>query len=379
MTSSSSETPLISSLGRLSMATLLATVAVSSSTSAQPAPDVPRTASGHPDFSGTYNSGTLTPLVRPRQLGERMSLTDEEAEAIAQRKADLYASDAVPSDPDREAPAVGGTPIFDPGLEGASGGSGGYNAFYLDPGEGAFKIDGEWRTSIMVEPRDGQFPPLTDRARKGQASLGMYMRANVDTATAWWINDPIGPYDDIEQRPLAERCLLGFGNTAGPPMMPVLYNNTKRIVQTEDHVMILIEMQHDARVVRIDAEHGPEDVKSWLGDSVASWDRDALVVVTKHHRTRFGYPFKLANDQPQAMVVEERFSYLDPETILYRFTVDDPETWTAPWTGEYVWPRSKDRVYEYACHEGNYAMGNILRGARLLEADAAKAAGAEGR
>ncbi|MEM1249151.1 MAG: hypothetical protein AAGK22_22425 [Acidobacteriota bacterium] len=331
--------------------------------------EIPRTAAGKPDFTGFYNAATLTPLVRPAALGERMSLTDEEAAAIAQRKADLYAADAVPSDPNRSAPEKGGTPIFDPGLEIASGGSGGYNAFYMDPGDGAFKIDGEWRTSILIDPTNGQFPPMTPAAQQKQAAMAMFMRANIDTGSAFWIDDEIGPYDNMEQRPLAERCLLGFGSTAGPPMLPTLYNSMKRIVQNEDHVMILIEMQHDARVFRVGGEHASDDIKHWLGDSTARWEGDTLVVTTLNPRTRYGL-FKTSDDVPAGMVVEERFSYLDADTLVYRFTVSDPETWTGSWTGEYVWLRSDDKVYEYACHEGNYAMGNIMRGARILEKDA---------
>ncbi len=331
--------------------------------------DIPRTSSGKPDFTGFYNTATLTPLVRPQELGERMSLTDEEAAAIAKRKADLYAADQERSDPDREAPPVGGSKIFDPGLEVASGGSGGYNAFYMDPGDGAFKIDGEWRTSILIEPKNGQMPPMTAAAQKKAADMAMFMRANVETGVAFWIDYEVGPYDNMEQRPLAERCLLGFGSTAGPPMLPTLYNSMKRIVQNDDHVMILVEMQHDPRVFKFEGDHAPADVQSWLGDSVARWEGDTLVVTTKNHRTRYGF-FKTSDDPPKNMTVTERFSYLDADTVLYNFTVNDPETWEASWTGEYVWPRSTDKIYEYACHEGNYAMGNIMRGARLLEADA---------
>ena len=361
--------PRVTKLSPIVFAALVGSLLLAGTAFAQSERDIPRTASGRPDFTGTYNTSTLTPLVRPAEYGERQSLTDEEAAAIAKRKAELYAADQAPSDPNRSAPPVGGSKIFDPGLEVASGGSGGYNAFFMDPGEGAFKIDGEWRTSILVEPKNGQMPPMTPAAQKKQAAMAMFMRANVETGEAWWIDDAIGPYDDMEQRPLAERCLLGFGSTAGPPMLPTLYNSMKRVVQTDDHVMILVEMQHDPRVFRIDGEHAPADVKSWLGDSVAFWDGDILVVRTRNHRTRYGF-FKTSQDVPRDMVVEERFSYLDPQAVLYRFTVNDPETWTAPWTGEYVWPRSNDKVYEYACHEGNYALGNIMRGARLLEADA---------
>ena len=345
-------------------------IAGSSMVLAQGATDIPRTPSGKPDFSGNYNAATLTPLVRPAALGDRLTLSDEEAAAIAKRKADLYAADQAPSDPDRDAPPVGGARIFDPGLEVASGGSGGYNAFYMDPGEGAFKIDGKWRTSILVDPPSGQFPPMTEEARARSAGAARALRANTETGYAWWIEDESGPYDDMEQRPHAERCLLGFGSTAGPPMLPTLYNSMKTIVQTDDHVVILVEMQHDARVFRIDDEHVPGEIKTWLGDSVAHWDGDTLVVETTNQRNRFRQFGAAVSDAPENMKVVERFSYLDANTLLYRFTVTDPSSWTGSFTGEYVWPASNDRLYEYACHEGNYALGNIMRGARLLEADA---------
>ena len=186
---------------------------------------------------------------------------------------------------------------------------------------------------------------------------------------AWWVGlDGKGPYDDPESRTLSDRCLLGFGSTGGPPMLPTLYNNLKRIVQTPDHVMILVEMVHDARIVRLNSEHAPDSVRRWLGDSIGWWEGDTLVVDT----TNF-------TDNPalglatRDLHVVERFRRLDDTTLLYSFVVEDPNTWSAPWGGEYPWPSTDSQVYEYACHEGNYAMEGILRGARLLEAEAAAA------
>ena len=152
---------------------------------------------------------------------------------------------------------------------------------------------------------------------------------------------------------------------AGPPMLSTLYNNHKRIVQSPDHIMILTEMVHDARIVRMNAEHAPADVRRWVGDSIGWWDGDTLVVDTINF-----------NDTPSLgaatrdLHVVERFSRIDEDTLLYNFTVEDPNTWEGPWTGEYVWPQTDEPVYEYACHEGNYSMGNILRGARRLEREA---------
>jgi hypothetical protein len=193
-------------------------------------------------------------------------------------------------------------------------------------------------------------------------------RARPNTGTAWWLEDDLsapGPYDHPEQRPHAERCLMGFGSTAGPPMLPVLYNNLKRIVQSDDTVMILVEMVHDARIVRMNQEHVSPEIRTWLGDSVGHWDGDTLVVDT----TNFADTPSLGQASRNLHVVE-RFTRIDADTLLYAFTVDDPTVWEAPWSGEYVWPATDNKVYEYACHEANYSFGGILRGARVLEADA---------
>jgi hypothetical protein len=184
-------------------------------------------------------------------------------------------------------------------------------------------------------------------------------------------NDPgfEGPtaYDDMERRPLGERCLLGFGSTSGPPALPVLYNNLHQIVQTRDTVLILNEMVHDARVVRIGGEHLPGTIRKWLGDSIGRWDGDTLVVDTTNFtdKTRF-------RGSSENLHIVERFSRIDADTLRYRFTVEDPATWTTAWSGEEAWPATKDLLFEYACHEGNYALGNILRGARLRERESQK-------
>ena len=324
--------------------------------------DIPRRPDGKPDLSGTYDIATLTPFSRPARYGDKATITEEEAKQIAEYWAANLAKDAAPSDPDREAPPEGGTGIYVPEWEGAAGKVGGYNAFYTDTGESNFKIDGKYRTSIIVDPPNGRMPPLTDEARKRMAAEAPFRNEN--TGTAWWLEKglDIGPYDDPELRPLAERCLLGFGSTAGPPMLPVMYNNLKRIVQTEDTVVITAEMNHDARVVRIGGEHDPPEVRKWLGDSVGHWEGDTLVVSTKNFRDEIGF-FMGTRD----MHVTERFTRVDEDTLLYSFTVDDPSTFTKPFTGEYPWPAVDERVYEYACHEGNYSLGGIMRGARLLE------------
>ena len=166
-----------------------------------------------------------------------------------------------------------------------------------------------------------------------------------------------------------------MAEAGGPPMLPALYNNLHRIVQTEDHVMILSEMVHDARIVRMNSEHVPADVRKWLGDSIGWWEGDTLVVDTTNFRDTPA--LYLAGED---LHVVERFRKLDDNTLLYSFTVKDPKVWTTSFSGEYPWPRTEDRLFEYACHEGNIAMGNMLRGARILEADKAaeKSAAAAG-
>ena len=319
-------------------------------------------AADRPDLSGTYNVATLTPLQRPERYKGKANITAEEAQAIAEYWSKNLAKDGERSDPDRGAPEEGGTEFYIPEFEGAAGGVGGYNAFYVDIGESNFMIDGKYRTSIITSPDNGRLPAMTDAGKaRAMAEAG---NSRENTGTAWWIDREIGPYDDPELRPLAERCLLGFGSTAGPPALPVMYNNMKRIVQTDDYVMILNEMNHDARIIRMNATHAPADVRRWLGDSIGRWEGDTLVVHTSNFRDQPG--LFLAGAE---LEVTERFSRQNDGSLIYAFTVEDP-AWEQPWSGEYVWPATEDMVFEYACHEANYALGGILRGARILEAEA---------
>ncbi|MBQ02084.1 MAG: hypothetical protein CL477_15545 [Acidobacteria bacterium] len=355
---------------------------------AQGGADIPRTPSGRPDLSGSYDTATVTPLQRPREFGDRGTLTAEEVAIIASdpdglaktfnlapagsdereaARSDEPRAGFQTGDENREAPPAGGD-----GSGGAAGNVGGYNTFWIDRGDAGFQIDGLYRTSIIIEPPNGRQPPRTAENRAGAAANRGSFRAN--DGTAWWLEDNLnapGPYDNPEQRGNAERCLMGFGSTAGPPMLSVLYNNMKRIVQTEDTVMILVEMVHDARIIRMNREHLPSEIRTWLGDSVGYWEGDTLVVDT----TNFNDTPSLGGASRNLHVVE-RFSRIDADTLLYHFTVEDPTVWTAPWSGEYIWPASDSKVYEYACHEANYSFGGILRGARILEQDARDAAAA---
>ena len=331
---------------------------------------IARTASGHPDLSGTYDAATLTPLERPKEFGDKLYLTKEEANKIVADQAALIERVSQSSDPERDAPKEGGAPAF--GFEGdpraaeelGAGNVGGYNWFWVDPGNDTVTIDGKFRTSILTEPKNGRLPAMTPPAMaKMMALFADFGRPN--DGTAFWLKEKgPGPYDDMERRPKAERCLLGFTGTA--PTLPSLYNNYKRIVQTDKYVAIVLEMVHDARIVRMDSKHPGPEVKKWLGDSIGWWEGDTLVVETTNFSPEaFEYPAGSENTR-----VTERFSRQADGNVVYSFKVEDPTVWTATWGGEYVWKASDNRVFEYACHEGNYALGNIMRGARELERDA---------
>jgi len=345
---------------------------------AAPAPaedGIPRTPSGRPDLSGTYDAATLTPLQRPEEFGDNLELTREQAEAIVKAHRERVAARDAIRGPVTEAPPAGGAPpigVGDEFLETSGAGSvGGYNNFWVDPGDDVFTIDGKFRTSIITDPKNGRQPPMTEAARSRIAERSKLRRPN--DGTAWWLEagvDP-GPYDGPEMLGISERCILGF--TGATPTFPSLYNNFKRIVQTDDHVAIEIEMVHDARIVRMNSEHLPAGIRKWLGDSIGWWEGDTLVVDT----TNF-HPLSGVRGGSENAHVVERFTKLANGDVLYRFTLDDPSVWTAPWSGEYVWRASEERIWEYACHEGNYAMGNILRGARLLEAEARERASGGG-
>jgi hypothetical protein len=294
-------------------------------------------------------------------FGNNLTLTPQQAQQLEKQVADRIERAARPSDGNRAAPPIGGD-----GSAGAAGNVGGYNNFWIDSGTQYVTVNGEKRTSIIVDPPNGRAPQLTAAARQRNAARAQTTTSDEQEGTDPGLERAPGAYDDPERRPLGERCLLGFGSTSGPPALPVLYNNLHQIVQTKDHIMILNEMDHDARIVRMNAEHLPPTVRKWMGDSVGRWEGDTLVVDTTNFtdKTRF-------RGSTENLHVIERFSRLDGKSLLYRFTVEDPSTWTQPWTGEYTWPTTDSLLFEYACHEGNYALGNILRGARQRDAEEA--------
>ena len=334
-------------------------------------PAMARIADGHPDLSGTYDVATMTPLERPAGV-DRLVLTKEEADAAETYEAQRQIKNDAPLDPNRGAPPVGGentTPkSYLEFLEKLGGGVvGGYNHFWLAEGNKLVTVDGQKRSSIVIDPENGKIPKMkTDAITRNAAlrAVSVNPAANEGTASA----GPAGAFDGPELRPLAERCLLGFNSTAGPPALPnYFYNNLKQIVQTPTQVMILNEMVHDARVVRIGGEHLPKSIRRWMGDSVGHWEGDTLVVDTTNFTSKTQFQGASEN-----LHVVERFTRVDPKTILYRFTIEDPTTWDRPWTGEYPWNATSEKLYEYGCHEGNYALENMLRGARAREAEEAK-------
>jgi hypothetical protein len=359
-------------LGLISVATLPA-VAQVTSTSAKS--DLPRTPDRHPDLQGTYDLATMTPLER--WPGDPPFLTKERAEALQRAEAERRAKSAggdEPLPPDRPPPPVGGGVTTEPKsffevLERAGGGAvGGYNRFWFNQGSAYTEVGGQIRTSIVVDPPDGQVPLCNEAARKPIA-----LARATPTSTADDRQDgtaaPPGAYDNPEQRPLSERCLLGFLSTSGPPALPdYFYNDLHQIVQSPDSIMILTEMVHDARIVRMNAQHLPKTIRRWMGDSVGHWEGDTLVIDTTNFndKTRF-------RGSTEDLHVVERFTRVDANTLLYRFTIEDPDTWDRPWSGEYTWPATDKPIYEYACHEGNYALGSVLRGARRQEAEEAAA------
>jgi hypothetical protein len=328
-----------------------------------------RTPDGHPDLQGIYDVATMTPVERPAGV-KSLELSKEEAAALETYEAQRQVKNDAPIDGNRAAPPVGGetsTPkSYLEILERAGGGAvGGYNNFWLAGGTQMITVDGQKRSSLVVDPPDGRVPPMTADARKRNAAF--LAGAVSPDASEGAASGPAGAFDGPELRPLAERCLLGFGSTSGPPALPnYFYNNLKQVVQTPTSVLILNEMVHDARVIRMGGEHLPPRIRKWMGDSIGHWEGDTLVVDTTNFTSKT--QFRGSSDQ---LHVVERIKRVDADTLLYRFTVDDPATWERPWTGEYPWVATSERLFEYACHEGNYSLGNMLRGARQLEAESA--------
>jgi hypothetical protein len=311
-----------------------------------------------PDLNGTFTNMSLTGLTRPEGVEPLVVNAD-----LAQQIADgTPIAGIAPGDFDESAPAE--TPDGAPPAGSIDFGLRGYNSFWTDPGSQLANVMGEFRTSYIIDPPNGQIPrleePLVDLNRK---SFGYRYLTG--------IGDNSGP----EALPLAERCLIGFGNTAGPGMMGTLYNSTYQFVQTNEYVTILVEMAHDARIIptfdseeEARANRRPAVLQQWFGDSVGWYEGDTLIVETLNinpqQMQQSSVPISAAGK------ITERFTRYSDTEIVYQFTVDDSNLYSQPWTAELSFHATDGRLYEYACHEGNYAMPGILAGARRAEREA---------
>jgi len=323
-------------------------VAASAAAAAPPAKpwSPPRTSYGKPDLTGVWSNASVTQLTRPATV-PKLVVDDAEADKLAKANpfVKLIESEEGPSN-------------LNDNLLKDENSDRGYNAFWVDPGRTLARVKGEWRTSWIVEPANGQLP-LSDAGRK------MLQQARAERTEHLYA----GP----EYLPLPERCMIGFSGAGGPGMLNTIYNNNYQIVQTPDAVVIDVEMVHDARVIPLFktkaealAHHKPAAITPFLGDAVGWWDGDTLIVDTVNvnaEQARQG-PIPLS---PKGHVTE-RFTRASKDQIFYEFQVDDPVYYTQPWRAEEGLNARKEHVYEYACHEGNYAMAGILGGARRQEA-----------
>jgi hypothetical protein len=305
----------------------------------------PRASNGHPDLSGAWTNASITKLTRAPGMG-KLVLTADEAKKLATSDPMVHrkAADAAPIDAAQGAPAVG-----DPG---------GYNAFWLDAGSAYGEVKGEYRTSWIVDPADGQLP-FSEAGRK------LVAQARARTRLAETPSDPesFDPWD---------RCIIGSRGSGGPGMLNNIYNSNYQIVQTPGAIVIVSEMIHDARTIPLfkdkaaaQAAHGPAALHLWLGDAVAWWEGDTLVIETINVNGEQGRagPIFLT---PKAKVTE-RLTRVSAKQIFYEFKVEDPVYYTKPWRAEMSLNAIPGQVYEYACHEGNYALVDIMQGQRAAE------------
>ncbi len=295
--------------------------------------EMPRTPDGRPDISGVWDFRTVTPLERPEQFADKEFLTEEEVAAYEQERVRANNADLNREDTTTDRAVVNGTrESADLRLA--------YNDFWWDRGTTAVETR---RTSLVIDPPNGRIPPLTEAAQTRRDERGRISQ-----------RPSLGP----EDRSLAERCITGFNS--GPPMLPAAYNMNVQIFQTKDHVVLLNEMVHNARIVPLDGSS--HDVPLWTGMSTGRWEGDTLVVETKNFLRETSFQNSSKN-----LTLTERFERRDADTLVYTFTVEDPDTWTTPWTVELPMRRSEMPIFEYACHEGNYGMEGTLSGARHVE------------
>lgn len=326
----------------------------------------PRNGFGQPDLAGNWSNATLTPQVRPLLYGTRKAQTPEEVQLLEGANAAKDAAGKAPVD-------------LSAGAGGASDNVGAYDRNWVDNGAGVMRVGGEPRTSLITT-EDGQVPPPKGQPKRtlptgaGSRDAGLQavkQAADVDMFERQGSVEAarFGSYDNPEGRALGERCLTSFGRNGGPPMFPNgWYNNNYQLIQGPTEVAIVVEMVHDVRVVRLNAKHRADAVRPWFGDSIGWWEGDTLVVETTHIPKVQAYQGSWEN-----LTVTERFTRVAGDRLRYQFTVQDPTIWEKPWGGEYELHPLKGQVFEYACHEGNYALGGILAGAREEEKRAAQA------
>ena len=326
---------------------------------AAPAYSAPVNSFGQPDLTGTWTNASLTPLERAAAY-DHLVLTPQE---VAKAEGAVVTARV-----ENNKPTPPGTRVTDLPYDCGGGFTGvgcGYNAAWTDPGTTVMRVHGEPRSSFLTTP-DGKIPAFKAGAQPTGFFFGRGAR-NSPALAAYFAHRA----DNPETMSLGERCVMSFGSSAGPVMLPLLYNNNYEIVQSRDAVAILVEMVHDVRVVRIGGEHRTDGVRPWMGDSIGHYEGKTLVVETTNFPKAQGF-----RGSWEHLKVTERFTRVSPQRILYQFTVEDPTLWDAPFGGEYEFGPTNGLVYEYACHEGNYALEDMLAGARAEEAAAAaKAAG----
>ena len=316
---------------------------------------------GQPDLGGMWTNVSMTPESRPASFGGRAVYTPDEVAKLESAAANEVVVGNQSIDPHAPPPKVGGDklpPGTRPEFAAAGGAVGGYDRGWLDPGSYVMRVGGEPRTSILTTP-NGRAP-----AFKAGVTGPSYGRGGYGF---------LGSFDNPESRSLGERCILGFGRNAGPPMLANgFYNNDYQIVQSKDTVAILVEMVHDVRMIRLNGTHRTDGVRPWMGDSIGHWDGGTLVVETTNIPQAEAY-----HGSWKDLKVTEAFTRVGVHRLRYKFTIDDPTIWDQPWGGEYEFTTLNGQIYEYACHEGNYALEDMLSGARAEEAAAAAAAAAK--
>ncbi len=320
----------------------------------------PRNAFGQPDISGFWTNNSMTPIARRANFGDRLVYTPEEVKQMEAQAEQEVEEGNQPTDPDAPAEARRESTNVRPEFAAAGGDVGGYDRGWLDPGHSVMRVNGEPRTSLLTTP-NGQYPP-----RKAGAPAAPGFGGG---------RGGLGSFDSYETRSLGERCIIGFGRNGGPPMLPNgFYNNNYEFIQTPDTVVIQVEMNHDLRVIRLNSKHRTDGVRPYFGDSIGWWEGDTLVVETTNLPRSQQFAGSWEN-----LKITERFTRVGDKRVHYQFTVDDPTIWDKPWGGEYEFAPLAGRIFEYACHEGNYALPGILGGARMEEKEAAEAAAAKAK